>query len=87
MLDDATRREIEASRDPREFMLGHPTAPGLRDEYQLRMGAPSPGNGMPGVPKILPGRFGTPGFPGQNGAPVQEGSMYLNSFAEDDDST
>lgn len=87
MLDDKTRREIEASRDPRDYALGHPTVPGQRDEYELRMGGPSPGNGQPGVPKIWPGRDGTMGVLGDFGHPSNGRGFYDNPFGDDDDST
>lgn len=86
VLPDDIRREIEASRDPREMNMGHPTVPGLRDAYELRPGRPSPGNGQPGVPKLWPGREGTFGKPGPMGRPMQPDAFYDGLF-DDDGST
>ncbi len=72
-----TRVPLSERMDAREAMLGHPTAPGLRAPVKARMGGPSPGNGQPGVPLLVPSRYGTPGFPGQTSSgPVQPQTGY-----------
>ena len=86
MLPDDIRREIEVSRTVEEMRVGHPTAPGFRDEYELRMGKPSPGNGQPGIPKIWPGHSGTYGVPSTHGGPFQPDTIYAG-ILEDDNST
>lgn len=62
----------------REPMAGHPTAPGFNEPYVAQHGAPSPGNGTPGVPRVQP-RPGSkgPGIPGMTpSGPTQPGVHY-----------
>lgn len=64
-----------------ELMRGHPTAPGFMDEdptAATRHGLPSPGNGMPGIPRVrmAPESRG-PGIPGNTpNGPTQPGVIY-----------
>jgi hypothetical protein len=61
-----------------EAMRGHPTAPGLRDENEPRMGREDVADGMPGVPRLVPtpGSQG-PGIPGPSpSGPLQPGVHY-----------
>lgn len=72
-----TRVPLKDRMSAREALLGHPSAPGLRAAVKPRQGGPSPGNGQPGVPVLVPGRYGTPGFPGQTSSgPTQPGTDY-----------
>jgi len=72
-----SRVPLSERMSPREAQLGHPSAPGLRGETKPRAGGPSPGNGTPGVPVLVPGRYGTPGFPGQTSSgPTQPETGY-----------
>jgi hypothetical protein len=78
-----TQIDREAGRNgltAQEMMMGHPSAPGPRDEKVVRAGQPGPGvDGVPGVPLLKPGRRGTPGFPANSGGgfPVQPDADYL----------
>lgn len=62
-----------------DAMRGHPTSPGPRDPQIARMGAESPGNGMPGVPRVRfrDGYSHGPGIPGPTPTgPTQPGISY-----------
>lgn len=75
----------EAFLRSHEAWRGHPTAPGLNEEQIVRTGAPSPGNGVPGRPRVqpTPGSQG-PGLPGPTPTgPLQPGVFYDNPEGED----
>jgi len=62
----------------KEAMRGHPTAPGPRDAFRNRVGLPSPGNGVPGLPRLIMGPMSHgPGIPGQApSGPIQPEVNY-----------
>ena len=75
--------EQEAFLKGREGHMGHATAPGPRDRARRRMGALSPGNGAPGVPRYTDLASHHPGIPGATGSPKQPGVEYDNPLGED----
>jgi hypothetical protein len=61
----------------RDLTGGHPTVPGDLDRTVYRHGLPSPGNGMPGIPRVRHGRRHGPGIPGMTPTgPTQPGVTY-----------
>lgn len=66
---------------PEDAMRGHPTAPGPPDDSGgPRRGRASPGNGVPGIPKMLTSKTNRgPGIPGTSPTgPMQPGAGYDN---------
>lgn len=71
---DGTERENPVDEPYRH--LGHPTAQGRRDPGVVRRGGESPGNGVPGTPKIRPGRRKPGAFGGGFGSSPINDSDY-----------
>lgn len=66
----------DTTRD-RDLTGGHPTVPGDLDRRVYRMGNPSPGNGMPGIPRTRTGPRHGHGVPGNTPTgPHQPGAGY-----------
>lgn len=71
-------REDDPTRD---LTGGHPTAPGKNDPYivrRARAGASGIGNGVPGIPRLIPGPKHTEPIPANFGRPIQPGTNYNN---------
>ena len=70
----------------KEAMRGHPTAPGPRDAFRNRVGLESPGNGVPGLPRLIMGPMSHgPGIPGQSPAgPTQPDVLYNGKKSSQD---
>jgi hypothetical protein len=72
-------QEQEAFLRSPEARKGHPTAPGLRDEYVARRGSASVADGSPGVPRLQPTPSSQgPGLPG----PTPSGPLQPDVFYE-----
>jgi hypothetical protein len=64
----------------RDLTGGHPTVTGDLDKNIVRAGGPSPGNGVPGVPRVHPGPRHGPGMPGPTpSGPMSPGVIYDGS--------
>lgn len=60
----------------KEGFMGHPTSPGPREANVPRRGREDTPDGMPGIPRLLPGTH-VPGLPGTSpSGPIQPGVQY-----------